>query len=164
MVKKILIVFSFLFFVNVGYAQNDFFVKFFSQRIDISVQEDDPRQYYEGDDIPKLLYGSKIISNGMAVVSVFNSDFILKKGQGLLIAKDPVTGEILVYKIDSSKDDKMTVRLNIYTTMEMSQGNIFAFSRIGNTLKLKLISGDLVITENGIVSTLYPGDFYYYKN
>lgn len=164
MIKKIFIVFSMLFFVNTIYAQNDFFIKFFSQRVDVSVNEDEVKRYYEGDDIPELLYGSKIISNGMVVVSVLNSDFILKKGQGLLIAKDPVTGEILVYKLDSSQDDKMEVTLNKYITTEMSQGNIFAFSRIGNTLKLKVLCGDLTIVENGIVSNLYTGDVYYYKN
>ncbi|WP_413852911.1 hypothetical protein [Candidatus Ruminimicrobium bovinum] len=164
MIKKILMVCSILFFVNTIYAQNDFFVKFFTQRLDISVQEDDVQRYYDSEDVPELLYGSKIISTGMAVISIFNSDFILKQGQGLLIAKDPVTGEILVYNLDSSKEGKIGVTLNKYSATEMSQGSIFAFSRIGNTLKLKLVCGDLTVIENGITSTLYTGDCYYYKN
>lgn len=164
MIKKIFMVCSILFFVNTLYAQNDFFIKFFTQRLDVSVQEDDIRQYYENDDIPELLYGSKIISTGMAVISIFNSDFLLKQGQGVLISKDPITEEILIYNLDSSQDDKISVTLNKYITTEMSRGSIFAFSRIGNTLKLKLICGDLTVVENGTASTLYAGDYYYYKN
>ena len=163
MMKKLLVLFCVFYFSVVLYAQNDFFIKFFSQRIDISVQEDDTQKYYDGDIIPELLYGSKIISNGMAVVSVFDSEFLLKKGQGILISKDPITGELLVYKIDSSKDDKIAVTLNKYITTELKQDNIFSFSKLGRTIKLKLLCGDSTLVENGKSTTIHAGDFLYYK-
>lgn len=164
MKKFIICIFIFL-FVTTVYSQNVAFIKNVTSRVDITVNEGDVQKYSNAEEISEILFGSKIISNGFVIVSVYGSDFFLKKGQGILIAKEPITGEILVYQIKSSaSDDKIMVRINNYITTEMYQENILSFSRIGNTLKLKSISGDLTITENGIASNIFAGDSYYYKN
>jgi len=160
----IICLFLFL-FVTTVYSQDVAFIKNVANRVDIFVNEDEVQKYTDLEDIPELLFGSKIISNGFVIVTIYGSDFFLKKGQGILIAKEPITGEILVYQIkSSSSDDKIMVRINNHITTEMCQENILSFSRIGNTLKLKSVSGDLPITENGVVSNMFAGDYYYYKN
>ena len=162
--KKFIICGILFLFFTTAYSQNVAFIRNVTNRVDISVNEDDVQRYSDAEEIPEILYGSKIISNGFVIVSIYGADFMLKKGQGILITKEPVSGEIWVYQIKSSSDDKLAVRINMYITTEMYQENILSFSRIGNTLKLKSVSGDLAITENGIVSNIFAGDSYYYKN
>ncbi|MCL2799039.1 MAG: hypothetical protein FWD54_01985 [Endomicrobia bacterium] len=87
--------------------------------------------YKEGEKVPELLYGSKIIAGSKPVsVQFFNTAVIvLEKNQGIFFTKDPINKTIEIYKLETkSKDQKIKVIL---------PGNITAYFGADAKITLK---------------------------
>lgn len=112
MKKYILLLAAAVFFFSTNVYATDF-VKV--MRIDASVSIKTPNgdfdTYRDTDEVPEILYGSRITAgNGTVMLRIFNTVVLtLEKNQGVIIMKNPITKQIEIAKVET-KNAKAYIR------------------------------------------------------
>ncbi len=113
--KKIFLIAVMFMFASTVYAtQMVRIVKLDGGSVSVKTPDGETETYRDIEDIPELLYGSRITAGGAPVeIQFFNTALIiLNKNQSIFISKNPVTKEIEVVKYEAkSKQNGIKVLL-----------------------------------------------------
>jgi hypothetical protein len=135
--------------------------------IQIKTPDGETNVYKNLNDIPEIIYGSKILaSGGTTEIRIFNTaSIMLEKNQEILIVKHPVTKEIEVAKIESRnknpKNPKIKAWLADYASASFGSDTKVSFFENFPSIFFKVLKGEAVVSGlGGRVYTLTPGEYY----
>ncbi len=164
MKKIIYFVFSFLLIFSINiYAFSPITVKFMSKNVGITTPDDEVIKYHKIEDIPKILYFSKIIAYGMAIVSCYDIDIILRNNQGIFITKDPISQNIIVSKVENTRTGNINIAFDAGTMGEMSPDTKIAIEYKNSQTILKVLTGSISMQSEGTEFELVTNEVYTYK-
>lgn len=163
--KKILcFIFSFLLIFSVNiYAFSPITVKFMSRNIGITTPDDEVIKYHRIEDVPEILYSSTIIAYGMAIISCYDIDIILRNNQGVFITKDPISQCIIISKVENTRTGNINIAFDAGTMGEMSPDTKIAVEYKNSQTILKVLTGSITMQSEGTEFELVTNEIYTYK-
>lgn len=163
--KKLFLVLSVVFFASGSvFATNLIKVIRITDSIQITTPDGESAVYKSIEDIPELVYGSKILAaGGTAEIKIFNTASVtLEKNQKILILKHPVSKEIEVSKIESkSKNLDIKVWLADHVSASFGSDTKVTFFEQYPSIIFKVTRG--AATVKGIGGRTYElthGEYY----
>ena len=164
MKKSISLICSFLLFFSVNiYAFSPITIQFMSRLVGITTPDDEVIKYHKIEDIPDILYSSKIIAYGMAIVSCYDIDIILRNNQGIFITKDPISQNIIVSKVENTRTGNINIVFDAGTMGEMSPDTKIAIEYKNSQTILKVLTGSISMQSEGTEFELVTNEVYTYK-
>lgn len=145
------------------YAFSPVTVKFLSRYVGITTPDDEFIKYYNTEDIPEILYSSKIVAYGMTIVSCYDIDIILKNNQGILVTKDPISQDIIISKVENSTTGNISITFDAGTVGEMSPDTKIAIEYKNSQTILKVLTGSIIMQSDGSEFELITDEVYTYK-
>ncbi|MCL2144480.1 MAG: hypothetical protein FWH43_03185 [Endomicrobia bacterium] len=121
--KRILPVLSAVIFLSCNvFATNFVKISRMTNSIQIKTPFGEVETYKNLDDIPEIIYGTKILAaGGTAEIKIFNTASItLEKNQEIVIMKHPVTKEIEVMKTESKTKSPQNAQIKVWLADHVS--------------------------------------------
>lgn len=123
--------------------------------------------YKDIEDIPKLMYGSKILaSGGTAEIQIFNTASItLEKNQEIFISKQPVSKAIEISRVESNenrrKNSEIKVWLADYASASFGSDTRVTLQEDYPSIFFKVTRGEATVKGvGGKVYELKAGEYY----
>lgn len=161
---KKFIVYSLIFVlaISIAYAENPLYVRFLTKEVDIISPDGTKTRYNDIDEIPEILYSSKIISYGMSILSYHGIDIILKDKQGIFISKDPITKDLIIAKVEDSQYGPIHINFNDTTSAEISPNTKLSLKYDNSSIVSKVLLGNVSMKSNGATFELSVDETFQY--
>lgn len=163
--KKILMLFLVLLFSFSCIYAEEVKVKILIKSVTIVSPDGEAEIYTDILKIPNIDYGSKIISNGMGILSCCSVAIVLKNQQGVFFAKNPITRAVEFSKTENSRKGELSLFFNPDTFASISPDGKFALSydEKSDMVSLIILSGTAVVKNNDTTFDLVVGDTFKYE-
>lgn len=159
--KKLLVLFLLTIFCFSSYASaEEVKIKILIKSVTIVSPDGESNTYTDILKIPPIDYASKIISNGMGILTCCSVAIILKNQQGLFVAKNPMTQAMEFSKTENSRKGELSLFFDPNTTAAISPDGKFSlkYDEKKDMVSLEILSGTAVIKSNDATIDLVAGD------
>lgn len=138
-----------LFVPSLSFSMSPIEVKFITKSVSIISPDYETTKYSDIEKIPDILYSSNIIANGMAILSYYKLEIILKNAQGIMVSKNPVTDEVILLKSENSRAGNIDLKFDEQTSAKLTPDAKIALRYKKNQVILKVLSGVLLVESKG---------------
>ncbi len=158
--KQLLILFLSVLFCFSYASAEEVKVKILVKSITIVSPDGESNTYTDVLKIPTIDYASKIISNGMVVLTCCSVAIILKNQQGVFFAKNPITQTVEFSKTENSRKGELSIFFNSDTTATISPDGKFSlkYDARKDIVSMEILSGTAVVKNNNNTIDLVTGD------
>lgn len=137
-----------------AYAENPLHVRFMTKGIYVISPDGIKMKYDSIDGIPDILYSSKIIAYGMAILNYHGVDIILKNGQGIYAAKDPIGQELIISKVENSFNGSIHIKFDEFTYGELYPESKISLKYENSAIISKVLLGNVLMESEGEIFEL----------
>ncbi len=158
--KKLLILFLLTMFCFSYAVAEEVKVKILVKSVTIVSPDGESSVYTDVLKIPNIDYGSKIISNGMGILTCCSVAIILKNQQGIFFAKNPITKAMEFSKTENSRKGDLSLFFNPDTFATVSPDGKFSliYDEKKDIVSLEMLTGTAMIKNNETTFELVAGD------
>lgn len=158
--KKLLILFLLTVFCFSYAAAEEVRVKILVKSVSIVSPDGETTVYTDVLKIPNIDYGSKVISNGMGILTCCSVAIILKNQQGIFVAKNPITKAMEFSKTENSRKGDLSLFFNPDTFATVSSDGKFSLSydEKKDVVSLEILNGSATIKTGKTTFELVAGD------
>ena len=158
--KKLLILFLLTVFCFSYVSAEEVRVKVLVKAVTIVSPDGESTVYTDVLKIPNIDYGSKVISNGMGILTCCSVAIILKNQQGIFVAKNPITKSMEFSKTEGSRKGELSLFFNPDTFATISPDGKFSLSydEKKDVVSVGILNGTAVIKNNDTTFELVAGD------
>ncbi|MBQ3834980.1 MAG: hypothetical protein II816_05655 [Elusimicrobia bacterium] len=158
--KKLLVVFLLAIFCFSYSSAEEVKIKILIKSVTIVSPDGESNTYTDILKIPPIDYASKIISNGMGILTCCSVAIILKNQQGIFVAKNPMTRAMEFSKTENSRKGELSLFFDPNTTAAISPDGKFSlkYDEEKDMVSLEILNGTCVVKSNNAKIDLVAGD------